>query len=85
MGDKLKIKLSVANRIYPLTIDPSQESDVFFAISEPDRENVVLKTEVPIKKLNKPLEQFTIEFSKDSTFVNMSLMWDRTSVSIPLE
>ena len=25
MGDKLKIKLSVANRIYPLTIDPSQE------------------------------------------------------------
>ena len=33
MGDKLKIKLSVANRIYPLTIDPSQESDVFFAIS----------------------------------------------------
>ena len=23
--DKLKIKLSIANRIYPLTIDPSQE------------------------------------------------------------
>ena len=67
------------------TVRLNSESDVFFAISEPDRENVVLKTEVPIKKLNKPLEQFTIEFSKDSTFVNMSLMWDRTSVSIPLE
>ena len=67
------------------TVRLNSESDVFFAISEPDRKNVVLKTEVPIKKLNKPLEQFTIEFSKDSTFVNMSLMWDRTSVSIPLE
>ncbi|MDO1500829.1 cell division protein ZapA [Winogradskyella maritima] len=25
MADKLKIKLSIANRVYPLTIDPSQE------------------------------------------------------------
>ena len=25
MSGKLKIKLSVANRVYPLTIDPSQE------------------------------------------------------------
>lgn len=25
MSEKLKIKLSVANRVYPLTIDPTQE------------------------------------------------------------
>ena len=25
MSDKLKIKLSIANRVYPLTIEPSQE------------------------------------------------------------
>ena len=25
MSDKLKIKLSIANRVYPLNIDPSQE------------------------------------------------------------
>lgn len=25
MSDKLKIKLSIADRVYPLTIDPSQE------------------------------------------------------------
>ncbi len=25
MSEKLKIKLSIANRVYPLTIDPSQE------------------------------------------------------------
>mgnify|MGYP001435108300 CR=1 FL=1 len=25
MGDKLKIKISIADRVYPLTIDPSRE------------------------------------------------------------
>jgi len=25
MSEKLKIKLSIADRVYPLTIDPSQE------------------------------------------------------------
>ena len=65
------------------TVRLSSESDVFFAVSEPDRENVVLKTEVPIEKLEKPIEQFTIKFSKDSTLVKMNLMWDRISVSIP--
>jgi len=67
------------------TVCLSSESDVFFAVSEPDRKSVVLKTEVPIEKLDKPIEQFTIKFSKDSTLVKMNLMWDRISVSIPLE
>ena len=31
MSDKLKIKLSVANRVYPLTIDPSQEEGLRLA------------------------------------------------------
>ena len=56
------------------TVSLSSESDVFFAVSEPDRESVVLKTEVPIEKLDKPLEQFTIEFSKDSALVKMNLI-----------
>ena len=67
------------------TVLLNSENDVFFAVSEPDRENLVLKTEVPIEKLDKPIEQFTIKFSKDSTLVKMNLMWDRISVSIPLE
>ena len=67
------------------TVLLNSENDVFFAVSEPDRENLVLKTEVPIEKLESPVEQFTIGFSKDSTSVNMSLMWDKASVSIPLE
>ena len=67
------------------TVSLSSESDVFFAISQPDPKLDVLKTSVGVKSLENPIEQFTIEFSKDSTSVNMSLMWDRISVSIPLE
>ena len=67
------------------TVGLSSESDVFFAISRPDPKLDVLQTSVDVKYLETPLEQFTIEFSKDSTYVNMSLMWDKTSVSIPLE
>ena len=31
MSEKLKIKLSVANRVYPLTINPSQEESLRLA------------------------------------------------------
>lgn len=67
------------------TVLLSSENDVFFAVSEPDRETLVLKTEVPTKYLDKPLEQFTIEFSKDTSSVFMHLTWDKVSVSVPLK
>lgn len=34
MADKLKIKLSIADRVYPLTIDPSQEEGLRKATKE---------------------------------------------------
>ena len=58
---------------------------MFFAISQPDPKLDVLKTNVDVKSLENPVEQFTIEFSQDSSAVNMSLIWDKASVSIPLE
>ena len=67
------------------TVSLSSESDVFFAISQPDPMLDVLKTSVDVKFLENHVEQFTIGFSKDSTSVNMSLMWDKASISIPLE
>jgi cell division protein ZapA len=36
MAEKLKIKLSIANRVYPLTIDPSQEEGLRRAALEID-------------------------------------------------
>ena len=66
------------------TVVLSSESDVFFATSQPDAKFDVLKTMVDVSLMEKSLEQFTIEFSKDSTAVKMGLMWDKTMVSIPL-
>ena len=34
MSEKLKIKLSVANRVYPLTINPSQEEGLRLATQQ---------------------------------------------------
>ena len=45
----------------------------------------VLKTRVRPQKLDPELEQFTIDFSQDSTSISLNLKWDRTMVSIPIE
>ena len=58
---------------------------MFFAIARPDEALDVLKTGVDVGILEKPLEQFTIEFSKDSLGVNMSMAWDKMHVSIPIK
>jgi len=67
------------------TVALSSESDVFFAIAEPDPKLDVLKTEVPVKSSEDLIEQFTIEFNKDSLGVSMSLAWEKTLISIPLK
>ena len=59
--------------------------DVFFAVSQPDSEMDVLKTTALAQKLDPELEQFTIDFSQDSTSINLNLKWDRTIVSIPID
>ena len=58
---------------------------MFFATQQPDPKFDVLKTSVDVKPMEKTLEQLTVDFLQDSSFVNMRLMWDKTSVSIPLE
>ena len=61
------------------------ESNVFFAVSRPDPEFDILKTSVTPQSLEKPLEQFTMDFSDDSLGVSLNLAWDKTTISIPLE
>lgn len=36
MGEKLKIKISIADRVYPLTVDPSQEEGLRIASKKID-------------------------------------------------
>ena len=64
----------------------NSEADKFFAISEPDYSKDVLTMKVPSNSnLEESVEQFTIDFSKDSLGLKMNLKWDKTSVSIPIE
>ena len=64
----------------------NSEADKFFAISEPDNSKDILTIKVPSNSnLEESIEQFTIDFSKDSLGLNMNLKWDKTSVSIPIE
>ena len=58
---------------------------MFFAIEQPDPKFDVLKTSVDVKPMEKTLEQLTVDFLHDTSFVNMRLMWDTISTSIPLE
>ncbi|MEX0685061.1 MAG: DUF2911 domain-containing protein [Balneolales bacterium] len=43
----------------------------------------VLRTDVPVTSLDEPSEAFTIQFAEDGSA--LSMMWDRTLVSIPIE
>ena len=67
------------------TVTLSSESEVFFAFEQPDPKFDVLKTSVDVKSMETTLEQLTVDFLQDSSFVNMRLTWDNTSISIPLE
>ena len=67
------------------TVTLSSKSNVFFAIEQPDPKFDVLKTSVDVKSMETTLEQLTVDFLQDSSFVNMRLTWDNTSISIPLE
>lgn len=44
----------------------------------------VLVVEVPIYKLNNPLEQFTVYFEEKQNLIFFNLVWDRTLVRVPI-
>jgi len=60
------------------------ELGVFLAVNEVDHALDVLKVDVPVEVNPSEMEQFTIEFSSDSTAISMNLMWDKTLVRVPI-
>ena len=46
-----------------------------------EAEHDVLQVKVPVERLAEPIEQFTIAFEEGA----MTLAWDKTKVSVPLE
>ena len=64
----------------------NSEADKFFAITEPDSSKDILAVKVASSpNFEETIEQFTIDFSKDSTGLKMNLKWEKTILSIPLK
>jgi hypothetical protein len=63
----------------------NSEHDKYFAIMEPDQTKDIVKVVVPSYSVEPPVEQFTIDFAKDSTSVSLNLKWDTTFISIPIK
>ena len=63
----------------------NSENDTFFAISEPDYTQDVLKTIAKsVVDSKNVVEQFTIRFSENSKGADMFLIWDTTTVTITI-
>ena len=56
-----------------------------FGYNEPNYELDILSINVSTINMSELLEQLTIDFSQDSTSINLNLKWDRTIVSIPIK
>ena len=63
----------------------NSETGVYFAIMEPNYQLDVVRVEVPVAEAPSETEQFVINFSNDSTTVNMDFVWDRTLVRVPIK
>lgn len=71
-------KVIFNSKMYPWGIDQDKRP-----YREPEHDALVL--EVPVTRLNEPLEQFTIYFDRANEFVFMNLAWDETVVTVPMK
>ncbi len=62
----------------------NSELGVYFGVSEPKYELDVAKVEVSSGPAPAETEQFVINFSNDSSAVNMDFVWDKTQVRVPI-
>jgi hypothetical protein len=65
-------------------ISLNNELGVYFAVNQPDYKLDVVKVDVPVTTPAVETEQFTINFTNDSTGVKMDLVWDKTQVPVPI-
>ena len=56
-----------------------------FGFNPPDKSNDMLSVNVPVQKMDESLEQFTIDFNKDSLGINLIMRWDKTKIIIPIK
>jgi len=62
----------------------NSELGVFLGVREPDYSLDIAKVDVPAGTADVETEQFVINFSNDSTTVNMDFVWDKAFVRVPI-
>ena len=56
-----------------------------FGFNPPDKQNDILSVIVPVQEMDESLEQFTIDFNKDTLGINLIMSWDKTRVIVPIK
>jgi len=65
------------------TIVLSKQKDIWGAFGYKQTEDI-LRTDVPVEKLDQPLEAFTMVFEKSSTGANLVMAWDNVKTVLPI-
>jgi cell division protein ZapA (FtsZ GTPase activity inhibitor) len=88
MSDRLKIKLSIANRIYPLTITPDQEEGLRLAAQKIDSTIKQFEKSYSVQDKQDVLAMCALQFAtqnEQKTIDNTSLNYDLESRLIALD
>jgi hypothetical protein len=64
------------------TIIFNKETDIWGAFQY-DPKKDALRVDVPAQKIPDPAEAFTMQFEKDSTGLNLAIMWDNVKALVP--
>jgi len=88
MSDRLKIKLSIANRIYPLTITPDQEEGLRLAAQKIDSTIKQFEKSYSVQDKQDVLAMCALQFAtqnEQKTIDNTSLNYDLESRLIAVD
>ena len=88
MSDRLKIKLSIANRIYPLTITPDQEEGLRLAAQKIDSTINQFEKSYSVQDKQDVLAMCALQFAtqnEQKTIDNTSLNYDLESRLIAVD
>ena len=88
MSERLKIKLSIANRVYPLTITPDQEEGLRLAAQKIDSTIKQFEKSYSVQDKQDVLAMCALQFAtqnEQKTIDNTSLNYDMESRRIALD
>ncbi len=85
MADKLKIKISIADRVYPLTIDPSREEGLRKAAKNIEVMIKQLESSYAVRDKQDVLAMCALQFAAKSEQINIDSSEDVTSAQEQLE